>query len=358
MIITSIYLLEVLFTYIHTLIHTLYIHPYILAYKESCILTYMYNVHTCIYECIHQHLHLFQISSSLIHEMEVNRVYLIPVVADKIYISVTLIDANHCPGAVMFLFQGYFGTILYTGDFRYDSSMLKTFPLVSRPLVDVLYIDNTYNDRQCKFPKRDIVERQIIEIITEQKRKRVRVMLVMKNLGKEDLLEHLAEHFGTWIVVDGKSYDQLKLLGCKDVFSTDANAGFIHTIPNISTKLISRLQLEMPTIAIWPTALFAGLQEQPYCAGRDVYIVPYSDHSSYLELAEFVRFVHPKRILPVVSARARGPMGCDVSERANMSCFQCFTSEDPMPEVNVPDDVKLLMQGLQVGIKYPVLICY
>ena len=33
-------------------------------------------------------------------------------------ITVTTIDANHCPGSAMFLFEGYFGRILYTGDFR------------------------------------------------------------------------------------------------------------------------------------------------------------------------------------------------------------------------------------------------
>src|SRR5437016_5104351 len=37
---------------------------------------------------------------------------------------VTLIDANHCAGAVMFLFEGKdFGNIIHTGDFRYDCNM-------------------------------------------------------------------------------------------------------------------------------------------------------------------------------------------------------------------------------------------
>ena len=42
---------------------------------------------------------------------------------ERVSVSVTVLDANHCPGSAMFLFAGYFGRILYTGDFRWEECL-------------------------------------------------------------------------------------------------------------------------------------------------------------------------------------------------------------------------------------------
>lgn len=59
-----------------------------------------------------------QVKEQWIHALELGEPYLLPLDdIGKERLTVTLIDANHCPGAVMFLFQGYFGSILYTGQY-------------------------------------------------------------------------------------------------------------------------------------------------------------------------------------------------------------------------------------------------
>ena len=80
-------------------------------------------------------------------------------------ISVVLIDACHCPGAVMFLFKGKFGTVLHTGDFRFHEHMLKHHLLCppgrsndeQRAItvdIDYLHLDNTFAFHEADFPSR------------------------------------------------------------------------------------------------------------------------------------------------------------------------------------------------------------
>jgi Cft2 family RNA processing exonuclease len=62
---------------------------------------------------------------------------------------VTLYEANHCPGAVMLLFEGPKGRVLHTGDFRFKPSMLDHF---TGKDIDCLYMDNTFATTEEDFP--------------------------------------------------------------------------------------------------------------------------------------------------------------------------------------------------------------
>ena len=59
--------------------------------------------------------------------------YTLSIVKDKIDIEFAMFDAKHIPGAAMILFRGYMGTILFTGDFRYEYSMIKENNLLFPP---------------------------------------------------------------------------------------------------------------------------------------------------------------------------------------------------------------------------------
>jgi hypothetical protein len=74
-------------------------------------------------------------------------------------IKVTLIDANHCIGAVMFLIEGNGRAVLYTGDIRAETwwvnslvqnPVLLPYTLGSRRL-DCMYLDTTFATKKEPF---------------------------------------------------------------------------------------------------------------------------------------------------------------------------------------------------------------
>ncbi len=64
-------------------------------------------------------------------------------------VTVTLIDANHCPGAVLFLFCIGDSSHLHTGDFRASPSHAST-PLIPRP-IKYLFLDTVWLFIYCFF---------------------------------------------------------------------------------------------------------------------------------------------------------------------------------------------------------------
>jgi len=88
-------------------------------------------------------------------------------------ITVTLLDANHCPGAVMFLFEVGKRRILHVGDFRWNAEiMLQQQPLkklfANQHRLDELYLDTTYCDEKYCLPTQNEAIQACIEVAVRE----------------------------------------------------------------------------------------------------------------------------------------------------------------------------------------------
>ncbi|CAK6439170.1 unnamed protein product, partial [Pipistrellus nathusii] len=273
---------------------------------------------------LHRHL---QVSKRWIRALEVGESHVLPLdEMGRETMTVTLMDANHCPGSVMFLFEGYFGTILYTGDFRYTPSMLREPALSVGKQIHTLYLDNTNCNPALDLPSRQEAAQQIVELIRKHPQHDVKIGLY--SLGKEALLERLALEFQTWVVLSPRRLELVQLLGLADVFTAEEKAGRIQAVSHtdICPSAMLRWNRARPTIAILPTS------RQVHSAHPDIHVVPYSDHSSYSELRAFVRALRPCQVLPIVR---RQPC---------RAYFQDSLGPGP-PAPSVPDSVRQCMSA-------------
>lgn len=131
-------------------------------------------------------------------------------------VRVDVIDANHCPGACLFLFTMYrwidhtpslFFTTLYTGDFRYNpeivqNSVLHEYLNPSSKKLDLIYIDNTYVSKALSFPSQDTVIHTILTTLDLywgkslcSKPYKIGVFVGSYTIGKEKVWLAIAKHY-------------------------------------------------------------------------------------------------------------------------------------------------------------------
>ncbi|KAL4569796.1 hypothetical protein LXL04_025439 [Taraxacum kok-saghyz] len=252
-------------------------------------------------------------------------------------VEVIAIDANHCPGAVMYLFRGDFGSMLYTGDFRWEvgteiSEMGKNMLLtaLNNHKVDTLYIDNTYCDPSYSFPSRAVAAQQILNIINSYPDHDI--IIGIDSLGKEDLLLYISKTLKVKIWVWPERLQTMHLLGLHDNFTTKTTLTRIRAVPrySFSVETLEGLNTMRPTIGIMPSGLPWALKKNKPCGlspmetdmmgmcidldtgnrytnkiekyNQYIYTVPYSDHSCFTEIVEFVKFIRPGHMKGIVTS--------------------------------------------------------
>ncbi|KGL96107.1 5' exonuclease Apollo, partial [Charadrius vociferus] len=146
------------------------------------------------------------------------------------------------------------------------------------------------------------------------------------SLGKETLLVDLAVEISTWVVVSPWRLEQMRLLELPDVFTTEEGAGWIRAVDVAEIRWDTLVSWNMlhPTIAILPTGRPVKVTHP------NIHPIPYSDHSSFSELCEFVKWLKPCSVIPIV----RGSM-CQ-------AYFQEYLSSAPqaLPDLKMPMPVQ------------------
>lgn len=276
-------------------------------------------------------------------------------------IQVTLIDANHCPGAVIFLFEEYHNDvitkrILHTGDFRV---CLNQISLLKNIKIDEIYLDTTYLNPYYCFMRQDVVINksvQFIKNIVDEKFKKNSILNYFYNnnsneyliliasytIGKENFYIELAKALKTKIFITKEKLNLLNQTNIDLNFFETINQSIcqIHVISMHhfnDTKFLTKYS-NKKIIKIKPTGwsflsflrksnLFKNLTtnktefldsllspdfNNQLTSLYDKYLllqfqnsssvnIPYSEHSSFKELFLFSSFLKYDKVIPTVN---------------------------------------------------------
>ncbi|KAL6094992.1 dclre1a [Pungitius sinensis] len=255
-------------------------------------------------------------------------------------IKVILLEANHCPGAAMLLFLLPDGqTVLHTGDFRADPSM-ETYPELLGCRVQTLYLDTTYCSPEYTFPRQQEVinfaANTAFELVTLNPR--TLVVCGSYSVGKEKVFLALADVLGSKVCLSRDKYNTMCCLESEQVkesITTDWKAAQVHVLPMMQLSF-KKLQDYLARfsgrydqlVAFKPTGWTFSQQVEsvdgirPQISGNiSIYGIPYSEHSSFLEMKRFVQWLRPLKIIPTVNN------GSWDSRKAMEQCFSEWLTE-------------------------------
>nr|XP_037839275.1 protein artemis isoform X2 [Chlorocebus sabaeus] len=220
---------------------------------------------------------------------------------EKEEIVVTLLPAGHCPGSVMFLFQGNNGTVLYTGDFRLAQGEVARMELLHSggrvKDIQSVYLDTTFCDpRFYQIPSRVHMNK----------------LDMFRNMP--DILHHLTTDRNTQIHAcrhpKAEEYFEWSKLPC---------------------GITSRNRIPLHIISIKPSTMWFGERSRKtnviVRTGESSYRACFSFHSSYSEIKDFLSYVCPVNAYPNVI-----PVGTTMDKVVEILKPLCRSSQSMEPK--------------------------
>ncbi|KAG8923551.1 hypothetical protein FRC01_012620 [Tulasnella sp. 417] len=178
-------------------------------------------------------------------------------------VVITAIDANHCPGAVMYLIEGQHGAVLHTGDVRCEPAFIDSLkrnpflrPYIAPPphlrfsnntppsrkgkekaqepappkRLEAIYLDTACMMFRSELPSKESAVEGLVKLISRYP-SHYKFFINSWTWGYEDALIGVATCFGTKIHVDRYKYDVYTSLSepiWKEILTMDPTATRFH----------------------------------------------------------------------------------------------------------------------------------
>ncbi|XP_033745811.1 protein artemis-like [Pecten maximus] len=256
------------------------------------------------------------------------------------FVQVTLLPAAHCPGSVMFLFEGSEGTALYTGDFRWEANHVsKVTALHSGERVkpiQSLYVDTTFCHPDCfHIPSRQDCVEAVSGLVKEWIAKgqgHVVHFTPRSHYGHEHLLKEISSRTSRKVHVSKakvKIYEQISDL--RNIFTADPEETPIHAClgerfargdhDSLPCGFQPPKHSKLNKMVILPSTMYFTKKMRLNLTHivertRGIYRVCYSFHSSYNEVRNLVTYLKPGNVRPNVKPEP-DPSLSEVQKRLN-----------------------------------------
>ncbi|XP_053913150.1 protein artemis isoform X2 [Cuculus canorus] len=240
---------------------------------------------------------------------------------EKEDIEVTLLPAGHCPGSVMFLFEGGNGTVLYTGDFRLAKGEAARMELLHSGTrvkdIQSVYLDTTFCDPKFyHIPSREECLNGILELVrswTSLTRNHVVWLNCKAAYGYEYLFINLSEELG--IKVHVNKLDMFRNMPEILYHVTTDRCTQIHACRHpqdddcirgnrLPCGMTCQNGAPLHIISIKPSTMWFGERIKKtnviVRTGESTYRACFSFHSSYSEIKDFLSYIHPVNVYPNV----------------------------------------------------------
>jgi DNA cross-link repair 1A protein len=245
-------------------------------------------------------------------------------------VRITPIDANHCPGALLFLFQFPDGrNVLHTGDFRANDRMVEQLLHFKCQQLDLLYLDTTYLHTKKRMPPQDESIKFVIDGVQKYLESNIGekflILVGAYLIGKERVWMSIAEHFNFRVFLDK---DRLKafmeICTCSIEFYQFFRNHITFEESEADVRVVSMLQISYPNLRDFLSenqdsyntilgVVATGWGTQKYSSGRiSILHCQYSEHSSYDELERFVLNTRPKNVISTVPVRMNTEITADI----------------------------------------------